>query len=252
LGRADGAVICGIHPVQAALKEGGVDARAVVWLVQKGLRSRALGQAIKRARALGIRVRDEPAAGLQRLCGSNTHQGLVLRLSAQAYAELEDVLPTWGEQTRVLILDQVQDPRNVGALIRSALAFDVAAVIVPRDRSAPINADAVKTSAGAALKVPIVRVTNLARCLEQLKEARFWIYGADQKSDQVPEAIDWRGRSALVLGAEGKGLRRLTQKACDGLVAIPHGGIESLNVAVAGGILMYAAYRQTHEMAGSA
>lgn len=252
-------LIYGIHPVLEALSGPDAAERAVELLVQEGAQGRGVKQAQAAARQLGVKVRAVPAQSLQRTCGDGAnHQGVALRIGEFVYADADALLaafaapaapaaPDAGPRShrRVLVLDQVQDPRNLGALLRSAVAFGFEAVFIPRDRAAPVSAEAIKASAGAALKVPVARVTNVARALDDLKAAGFWIYGAAGDDGQAtPEQTDWRRPVALVMGSEGEGLRALTRKQCDVLVRVPQlPAVESLNVSVAGGILMYAAFR---------
>jgi 23S rRNA (guanosine2251-2'-O)-methyltransferase len=254
-------LIYGIHPVLEALAGADVADRAVELLVQEGAQGRGPKQAHAIARQLGIKVRAVPAQSLQRLCGEQAnHQGVALRIGEFSYADPEALLlqlaapapaPASAQDQRplrrVLVLDQVQDPRNLGALLRSAVAFGFGAVFIPRDRAAPVSGEAIKASAGAALKVPVARVTNIARTIDSLKESGFWVYGAaGDDGKALPEQTDWRRDVALIMGSEGEGLRALTRKQCDVLVRIPQRPeVESLNVSVAGSLLMYAAYRVT-------
>lgn len=235
-------IVYGIHPVLEALRQL-ADNTSGELLIERKARGKAIGEARSLAKSCGLKVLERPAAALERAAESGRHQGLVLRTTAFQYAELHDVLEACANdlRARVLVLDEIQDPHNLGALLRSAAAFGVAAVIIPHHRAAPVNATAIKVSAGCAFLVPVVQVTNLARTLEALKEARFWVYGAQLEKAQPLDRIDWDRRVALVLGAEGKGLRRLTAKLCDAFVAVPQANpeVESLNVSVAGGILMY-------------
>jgi 23S rRNA (guanosine2251-2'-O)-methyltransferase len=248
-------LIYGIHPVLEALAGADVAERAVELLVQEGAQGRGPKQAHAIARQLGIKVRAVPAQSLQRLCGEQAnHQGVALRIGEFSYADPEALLlqlaaPAQDPRPlrRVLVLDQVQDPRNLGALLRSAVAFGFGAVFIPRDRAAPVSGEAIKASAGAALKVPVARVTNIARTIDSLKASGFWVYGAaGDDGKALPEQADWRRDVALIMGSEGEGLRALTRKQCDVLVRIPQRPeVESLNVSVAGSLLMYAAYRVT-------
>lgn len=237
-------IVYGIHPVLEALEDSKTARRAIELTIQAGLQARVIRKAIEYARRAGVKVKEVPLSRLSQLCEGGKHQGLMLRMGPFPYAELEEVLErTQGNpEARILILDQLQDPRNIGALLRSAVAFGFSGVVLPKDHSAPINAAAIKTSVGATFKIPIARVTNLARAIKDLKEKEFWIYGADSNDNSQPfDRVDWRRRVALVLGSEGAGLRRLTRDRCDGLIHIPHtDDIDSLNVSVAGGILMYA------------
>jgi 23S rRNA (guanosine2251-2'-O)-methyltransferase len=246
-------LIYGVHPVLEALSGADAAERAVELLVQEGAQGRGVKQAQGVARQLGVKVRAVPAQSLQRVCGEGAnHQGVALRIGEFVYADAEALLAGFAAPAsagqghrRVLVLDQVQDPRNLGALLRSAVAFGFEAVFIPRDRAAPVSAEAVKASAGAALKVPVARVTNIARALDALKAAGFWVYGAaGDDGSATPEQADWRRPVALVMGSEGDGLRALTRKQCDVLIRIPQRPeVESLNVSVAGGLLMYAAFR---------
>ncbi|MBF0418233.1 MAG: 23S rRNA (guanosine(2251)-2'-O)-methyltransferase RlmB, partial [Magnetococcales bacterium] len=159
------------------------------------------------------------------------------------------VQPTWDalldrldglEAPILLLLDGIEDPRNLGAIIRSAEAFGVEAVVLPRDRSAPLSGVAVKASAGAAERVDVIRVTNLARAMNELKEYGVRVIGLDGEAGATLQDGTWRGALAWVLGSEGQGLRRLTRERCDAVVAIPMaGGVGSLNVATAAGIALY-------------
>jgi len=180
-----------------------------------------------------------------------SHQGVVAETgTAPGLGEKE--LPAFLEALEgpafLLILDGVQDPHNLGACLRSANAAGVDAVIVPRDRSAPLNATARKVACGAAESLPVVRVTNLARTLRSIREAGVWVYGATGEAESTFYETDLSGPLALVLGGEGRGLRRLTREHCDGLLSIPMAGsISSLNVSVAAGIFLFEARRQRVE-----
>ena len=169
---------------------------------------------------------------------------LLLAESAPAL-DLADCLRAIHDQTLLLVLDGVQDPHNLGACLRSADASGVDAVIIPRDRSVKLNPTVRKVAAGAAESVPLLEVTNLARCLEQLKQAGVWVYGSSEHADESLYDHDYRGPVALVLGAEGSGLRRLTMESCDHLISLPmRGQVESLNVSVAAGICLYEIQRK--------
>lgn len=179
--------------------------------------------------------------------GNVVHQGVMAEVAPlQAWQE-EDLFEALANATdpMLLALDGVQDPHNLGACLRTADACGVLAVIVPRDRAAPLNATARKVSAGAAENTPVVTVTNLARTLSLLKDAGLWVIGADAEGPQKAQDVDLTGPRVLVLGAEGSGLRQLTRQRCDWLVRLPsQGAVESLNVSVATGMLLYEALRQ--------
>jgi 23S rRNA (guanosine2251-2'-O)-methyltransferase len=178
------------------------------------------------------------------MAGSDRHQG-VLALVDQAipHVTLDDVLEGDNADRLLLVLDGVTDPHNLGACLRSADAFGVDAVVVPKDRAVGVNATVAKAASGAADTVPVIAVTNLVRALRQMKEAGMWIVGADAGGETLFDA-DLSGPVAWVLGAEGEGLRRLTRESCDRIVGIPlMGTVASLNVSVATGICLYATRR---------
>ncbi|HTD28017.1 MAG TPA: 23S rRNA (guanosine(2251)-2'-O)-methyltransferase RlmB, partial [Xanthomonadaceae bacterium] len=165
-------------------------------------------------------------------------------------ADLPALIEAAGKNALLLVLDGVQDPHNLGACLRSAAAAGVTAVVIPKDKSAPVNATVRKTSSGAADRVPVVRVTNLARALRAIRDAGIWVYGLAGDTGGSLYAVDLRGPVALVLGGEADGMRRLTRENCDALVQIPmpgfdaSGGVESLNVSVATGVALFEAVRQ--------
>lgn len=199
------------------------------------------------ARKNGCVVQRMDARSFRQALGEVTHQGVA--------AEVEP-LPPWTEddlltalQTAqnplILVLDGVQDPHNLGACLRTADACGALAVMIPKDRAAQLNATARKVAVGAAETTPVVSVTNLARALRLLKEAGLWVVGADAEGPRLAHEVDLRGGTALVLGAEGSGLRQLTRQTCDVVVRLPQlGAVESLNVSVAAGMLLYEAVRQ--------
>ncbi|MEE7567767.1 23S rRNA (guanosine(2251)-2'-O)-methyltransferase RlmB, partial [Xanthomonas sp. Kuri4-3] len=165
--------------------------------------------------------------------------------------ELEALVTAAEGKALLLVLDGVQDPHNLGACLRSAAAAGATAVVIPKDKSATVNATVRKTSAGAADRIPVVAVTNLARCLRDLQKQGVWIYGLAGEAEASLYSVDLRGNVALVLGGEADGLRRLTREHCDGLVKIPMPGeIESLNVSVAAGVTVFEAVRQRGLAAG--
>lgn len=180
---------------------------------------------------------------LERLCGSPDHQGVVAEVDPYPYADPNALLRREG--ALILALDQVQDPRNLGAICRSAEFAGVGGVLIPERRSAEVTAVVCKASAGAVEHLDIGRVRNLADWLAEAKQANFWIWGADAAASDVPWAIDLSGPTVLVLGGEGKGIRPRVASACDGLVALPRAGsIDSLNVSAAAAALLFEAVRQ--------
>jgi 23S rRNA (guanosine2251-2'-O)-methyltransferase len=211
------------------------------------------GPAIKQVKQLasdrGVTVEERERGELDALTGAGAvHQGVVAITGEFAYAELEDVLDELEERQvapLLVVLDSVQDPRNLGAIIRSAHVLGAHAVVIARDRAAGITPVAVKSSAGATEHLPIAQVTNIAQTLGLLKERGVWTVGAVARQAPPPWKVDLKGPIALVLGAEGKGLRPLVDKTCDLHVEIPMTGkVASLNVSVAAGVLLYEASRQ--------
>jgi len=180
---------------------------------------------------------------LERLCGSPDHQGVVAEVEPYPYAGAAELLRIEG--ALLVALDQVQDPRNLGAVARSADAAGAAGLVIPERRSAAVTAVACKASAGAVEHLPIARVRNLSDWLDEAKEAGFWLWGADAAAEQAPWDVDLSGPTVLVLGGEGKGLRPRVASSCDGLVSLPQRGkIDSLNVSAAATALLFEAVRQ--------
>lgn len=186
---------------------------------------------------------ETPEVKLVELCGSPDHQGVVAEVEPFPYVSGEDVLAI--EDALVVVLDQIQDPRNLGAVCRSAEACGADAVVIPDRRAASVTAAAAKASAGAVEHLKIARVRNISDWITAAKDAGFWIWGADGRAQSAPWDLDLTGRTALVLGTEEKGLRPRVADSCDGLVAIPQRGkVDSLNVSVAASILIFEAIRQ--------
>jgi 23S rRNA (guanosine2251-2'-O)-methyltransferase len=189
------------------------------------------------------RAPETPAEELERLCGSPDHQGVVAEVDPYPYGDPGAMLRREG--SLLVALDQVQDPRNLGAVCRSAEFAGAAGVVIPERRSAAVTAVTCKTSAGAVEHLEVAHVRNLADWLAEAKEAGFWIWGADAEAKQAPWGADLTGSTVIVLGGEGKGLRPRVASSCDGLVALPQRGrIESLNVSAAATALLFEALRQ--------
>jgi len=237
-------IIYGVNPVTEALR----GERAMYELFVAGSSGdKRLEKLLKLAAERGVPVRHRDKGDLARLCGTDHHQGVALKVEPFHYAELDEVLDrVRGEaDALILLLDSVQDPHNLGALIRSAACAGAAAVVIPKDRAAGVTAVAEKASAGAASTVPVVQVVNLVHALEELKKEGFWIYGADGSAKQSLYRQDLTGRVALIVGGEGEGIRPLVRKASDGLLGIPmQGGVNSLNASVAGGVMLFEVVRQ--------
>jgi 23S rRNA (guanosine2251-2'-O)-methyltransferase len=203
-------------------------------------------QFLQKAQEAGLRPVEADGLRLARLAGSAGHQGVVARVEAlQATTSLDDLLDAIEEPPLLLVLDGVTDPHNLGACLRVADGAGAHAVIAPKDHAVGINATVAKVASGAAETVPYFMVTNLARTLGELKERNIWCLGLSDEATQTLYQSDLKTATALVMGAEGTGLRQLTRKTCDALVSIPMlGAVESLNVSVASGICLYEAVRQ--------
>ncbi|HEY5974792.1 MAG TPA: 23S rRNA (guanosine(2251)-2'-O)-methyltransferase RlmB [Geobacteraceae bacterium] len=238
-------IIYGVNPVREALRG---TRRAFELFVAQGTTDQRLEKVIRLAEEQGLPVRRRLRQDLTRLCGNEHHQGVALRSEAFVYADLEDVLESWrqsGEAGLLVLLDSIQDPHNLGALIRTAACAGAHGVIIPKDRAVGVTASVEKVAAGATATVPVVQVANIAMLIEQLKQEGFWIFGAAAEAGPTLYSVDLTGHVALVVGGEGEGLRPLVRKHCDGLFTIPlKGGVDSLNASVAGGIALFEVVRQ--------
>lgn len=238
--------IVGIHSVRAALKHGG-EGVSEVWLEGRR-RDRRLAEVADAARKAGVRVRQVAREDLERAAEGLNHQGALawVRIpAARSEKDLSGILDRADTAPFLLILDSVQDPHNLGACLRSADAAGIHAVIAPKDNAVGLTPVVCKVASGAVDTVPFVQVTNLARTIDGLKACGIWVIGAAGEAETDLFAADLRGPLALVMGSEGKGLRRLTRERCDLLVRLPMlGTVESLNVSVATGICLYEALRQ--------
>lgn len=238
--------IFGLHAVLALIERH--PDRIIRLLVAEERGDKKMDALLKLARRQGIDISQASRPELDGLTGDANHQGVAaLCAEAKTYSEsdLEGMLADLNGPAFFLVLDGVQDPHNLGACFRSADAAGVHAIIAPRDKAASITPVVSKVASGAAETVPFIQVTNLARTLDQLKEAGVWIYGAVGEADATIYQTDFKGHVAVVLGAEGDGLRRLTRDKCDGLVKIPMtGSVSSLNVSVATGVILFEVVRQ--------
>jgi 23S rRNA (guanosine2251-2'-O)-methyltransferase len=251
MGAAQGAamseetLIFGQHAVRTLLERR--PERATLLLLQKGREDARATELMRLAQAAGVRADWRDVRELDRMTGSERHQGACLQIRATgALGEgaLDEVLDKVKDPL-VLALDGVQDPHNLGACLRTADAAGVAAVIVPRDRAAGLSPTVRKVASGAAETTPLIQVVNLARTLRWLKERELWLVGTDDQASSSLYGSKLTGPLAVVLGAEGAGLRRLTRECCDLLISIPmQGVVESLNVSVASGVVLYEAVRQ--------
>jgi 23S rRNA (guanosine2251-2'-O)-methyltransferase len=237
-------VIFGIHPVEEALRARG---RAFEYVaIARDRHDPRLQRVLEQCRALGVPVRQIPREQLTRLAQTTAHQGVVAVGSEKHYADVDDLLAhKRGQHALVVVLDGIEDPHNLGAIIRTADAAGADGIIIPERRAVGVTATAAKASAGASEHLPIARVTNTARTLEELKARNLWIVGLDERGQQDYTALDYNMDCALVLGAEGKGVHELVRKKCDFLVSIPMlGQVPSLNVSVAAGVVLYEIVRQ--------
>jgi 23S rRNA (guanosine2251-2'-O)-methyltransferase len=239
-------VVFGLHSVRALLQQH--PERASLLVLQKGREDARSAELARLAQAAGVKTEWRDVNELHRFAGDEHHQGACLQIRAmgpKGEGALDELLDRATAPPLLLVLDGVQDPHNLGACLRSADAAGANAVIVPRDRAAGLTPTVRKVASGAAETLPLIQVTNLARTLRWLKEREIWVVGA---ADQAPQSVfeaKLTGPLALVLGAEGAGLRRLTRENCDLLVGIPMAGtVESLNVSVAAGVLLFEAARQ--------
>ena len=237
-------VIYGINSVSEALKARG---RAFEWVgVAKERNDLRLQRLIQECRGASIPVRFLPRIELDRMAHTGSHQGVVAVTSSKAYVDLDDVIASKrGEHSLIVVLDGVEDPHNLGAILRTADASGADGVVIPERRAAAVTGTVAKASAGASAHLPVAKVTNIARTLEELKAKGLWIVGLDERGKQHYDEIDYKMDCAVALGAEGKGLHDLVAKKCDFLVSIPMlGGVPSLNVSVAAGVVLYEIVRQ--------
>lgn len=246
-------VLYGLHPVEEAIRSGSRQLDHVrVARERDDRRDDRLQRLIELCRTAGIRVSLEPRDQLTRLARTDAHQGVLAVVRERTFLGIEDLLAPaeTGQHKFFLALDGIEDPHNLGALLRTADGAGVDGVILPERRSAPVTATVAKTSAGASEHVRIARVTNLVRALEQMKQKHVWVLGLDERGSPDYTEYDFRSDCVLVLGREGAGLHDLVKKTCDHLLRIPMAGqVSSLNVSVAGAIVMYEAMRQRRQTA---
>lgn len=244
-------VLVGRNAVTEALKSGrGINK---LWIAS-GDREGSVAEIAALAKERGIVVQYVERAKIEALAGGHRHQGVLAYVAPVPYAELEDILKAAeakGEAPFLVLLDELEDPHNLGALLRTADATGVHGILIPKRRSVSLNATVAKTSAGAVEYVPVARIGNIAQTLKKLKEKGFWVAGADMDGEKAYYEADLTGLLVLVVGSEGKGMSRLTKEACDFIVRMPMvGRINSLNASVAGSILMYESMRQRLQKKG--
>ncbi len=240
---AETRVIEGRQPVLEALRSEVAVSRL---LLQKGAGGKPVEEVLDLARRKNVPVLWLEKADLDRRSFSRNHQGILAEAAPFVYADFPALLKGRnGEKPFILILDHLQDPQNLGALLRSAYAAGCHGVVIPKRRAAQVTPAAEKAAAGTASFIPVARVANIAHCLDECKKAGLWVYGADMAGEDLYIDGDYRGGTALVIGGEGGGLSRLVRERCDRLVRLPmKGQLASLNASVAGALLLYEVYRQ--------
>jgi 23S rRNA (guanosine2251-2'-O)-methyltransferase len=238
--------LTGIHAVKEALEaQRPIDRIAIA----KGRQDTRVEEIVQLARKQGVPVRFEDRAQLDRIADSKDHQGVVALAAARRAATLEDILARAnGSHTGmglIVLLDGVEDPHNLGAIVRTTLAAGAHGVVIPERRAAGLTDTVARASAGALEYLPVAKVTNLVRTMEELKEAGYWLVGLDEDGDKNYTEVDYTSPTGIVLGGEGKGLHDLTRKRCDFVVKLPTvGPVKSLNVSVAAGVVLFEAIRQ--------
>ena len=244
-------VLVGRNAVTEALKSGrGINK---LWIAS-GDREGSVSEIAALAKEHGIVMQYVERAKIESFAGGHRHQGVLAYVAPVPYAELDDILKAAeakGEAPFLVLLDELEDPHNLGALLRTADATGVHGILIPKRRSVSLNATVAKTSAGAVEYVPVARIGNIAQTLKKLKEKGFWVAGADMDGEKAYYEADLTGPLVLVVGSEGRGMSRLTKEACDFIVSMPMvGRINSLNASVAGSILMYESMRQRLQKKG--
>ncbi len=235
--------VYGLLPVLEALRSGARRIERII--VADSAKHDRLRDVFQAARQAGIPIRREPRVALDRLSSNANHQGVIAIAAQTRYSDEEELLAQISSNTLFVVLDGVEDPRNLGAIIRTAECAGATAIIIPERRAAQITEAVVKTAAGATEYLPIARVTNLTSFIERLKRLNVWVVGVEGQAKATYTAYDYSGATALVFGNEGQGLHRLVRERCDTLIAIPmRGKITSLNVSVAVGVVLFEAQRQ--------
>ena len=239
-----GNIICGRNPVLEAVRSGREIDRL---LVAHGASGGSVTAIIAKCKAKGVLIKEISPQKLDYYCGGANHQGVAVMLASQEYSTVDDIFALADkrqEKPFIIICDELEDPHNLGAVIRTAEATGVHGVIIPERRSASLNATVAKAACGALEYVPVARVTNIAATIEELKKRGVWVFGADMDGEDYTKT-DFDGPCAIVIGNEGKGIGTLTAKRCDGIVSLPMAGkINSLNASVAAGVLMYEVVRK--------
>lgn len=239
-------IIHGLHPIYQGLKTHPSPIKRII--ISRGRNRRPLMEILRLAEERGISVQWADKDNLTRMAKTTSHQGILAHMDEFKYVELPHIVQRWeatGEKAFLLIVDGIEDPQNLGGLIRTANAFGVHGVVIPKDRATAITPIVIKASVGAAFHTPIARVTNIVSCLEFLKKRGVWILGAEAEAERPLYDCDLDLNLAIVIGSEGRGIRALVKKKCDFLASIPLcGEITSLNASVAGALVMYEVLRR--------
>lgn len=241
--------IVGKNPVLEALRSG----RSInkIWIAE-GAQKQVVAPILSLAKEAGIIVQTVPRKKIDQIAEGESHQGVLAYVASYDYVQVEDIFARAekaGEPPFILILDEIEDPHNLGSMMRTGDAVGIHGIIIPKRRSVSLTSTVAKSSAGAIEYVPVARVTNLVRTMEELKERNIWIVGTDASAEQDFREARLDGGIALVIGSEGKGMSRLVRETCDFTVKLPmHGRVTSLNASVAGALLMYEVYRQRHPL----
>ena len=241
-------MIYGIHPVKESLKSSHTPIQEILIGAQPP--SSSLQSVVDLAAERKIQVTFTTKENLERLARGGLHQNVIAMIQETSYADIDEVLGRWkreGKKAFFLILDSIQDPQNLGSLIRTSLGCGVHGIIIPKDRAVGITPSVVKASAGATAHLPIVKVVNIANTIDVLRKEGIWVYGASGEASELIYDLDLDMHLAIVLGAEGKGIRPLVKKKCDRLFSIPmRGPVSSFNVSVSGGMILYEVMRQRY------
>jgi 23S rRNA (guanosine2251-2'-O)-methyltransferase len=234
--------LTGFHAVEEALNAGRALDRIVI---ARGRHGERVESVVQQAKARGVPVRFEDRQQLDRLSNTREHQGVIALAAAKRAAEFEDLLREKGNYGLLVLLDGVEDPHNLGAVVRTSLAAGAQGVVIPERRAAGLSEAVERSSAGALAHLPVARVKNLVRAMEEAKEAGYWLVGLDERAEKAYTEVDLTGSVGIVLGSEGEGLHELTRKRCDFLVSLPTTGpVRSLNVSVAAGVMLFEVVRQ--------
>jgi 23S rRNA (guanosine2251-2'-O)-methyltransferase len=234
--------LTGFHAVEEALAAGRALDRIVIASGRHGERIETI---VRLAKSHGVPVRFEDRQQVDRLAGTRDHQGIAALAAAKPAVDLEDLLREKSAQGLLVLLDGVEDPHNLGAIVRTSLAAGASGVVIPERRAAGLTDSVERASAGALAHLSVARVKNLVRAMEEIKEAGYWLVGLDERAEKIYTEVDYKCAVGIVLGGEGEGLHELTRKRCDFLVSIPTTGpVRSLNASVAAGVVLFEAVRQ--------